>query len=560
MRQWEALRGFFSRWFVTPQGQFQAAFNSYDSEDHFERQLEALLRKWLAEKVAGGGVVPWPATKGSPFRGLSVFGAKHAPVFFGRSGDVRRAMDLWRGAATDGAPFLLIVGSSGAGKSSLARAGLLPRLTTPGVAAEVDLWRVAVMRPGDSADGPFAALAAALLQREADLPPEEEGRGPALPEIAEGDSKTPAELAAVLAHADAVAARPIVNALDRLAARAKDAERYGRDVRCDLALLIDQLDELFAPSLAPDVRTRFADLMAALIDSGRVRLVATLRADLYAPMLETPALKALKDKGASYDLAPPGAADLAEIVRAPAAAAALTFETDPTTGERLDERLLREADRPDMLPLVQLALSRLWEARETKGAETVLPLAAFEKLGGVKGIVEEAGEAALAKLGQTERERLPPLIRRLAELSHGAALTARAAPLAEAAPDAPARTLVDALVAARLLTLAGEGGGALARLAHQRVLTDWARAAKIVADSADFYRVRDEVEDQRRRWEAGKRRGELLLARGLPLAEARGSCKIHWARGISDFLAGWHGRVLGWSRPKVGDAEDLIDG
>jgi tetratricopeptide (TPR) repeat protein len=521
VRQWEALRGFFARWFVTPQGQFQAAFNSYGSEDHFERQLETLLRKWLSEKAAGGRVVSWPAIKGSPFRGLSVFGAKHAPVFFGRAGDVRRAVDLWRDVATNGAPFLLIVGASGAGKSSLARAGLLPRLTTPGVAAEVDLWRVVVMRPGDSPDGPFAALAAALLQREADLPAEEEGRGPALPEIAEGDCKTPAELAAVLAHADAGAARPIVNALDRIAVRAKDAERYGRDVRCDLALLIDQLDELFAPSLAPDVRTRFADLMAALVGSGRVWLVATLRADLYAPMLETPALKALKDKGASYDLAPPGAAELAEIVRAPAAAAALTFETNPTSGERLDERLLREADRPDMLPLVQLALSRLWEARETEGANTLLSLAAFEKLGGVKGIVEEAGEAALAKLGETERERLPPLIRRLAEVSHGGALTARPAPLAEAAPDAPAKALVDALVAARLLTLAGEGGGALVRLAHQRVLTDWTRVAKIVADSADFYRVRDEVEDQRRRWEAGKRRGELLLARGLPLAEAR---------------------------------------
>jgi hypothetical protein len=87
--------------------------------------------------------------------------------------------------------------------------------------------------------------------------------------------------------------------------------------------------------------------------------------------------------------------------------------------------------------LVQLAPSRLWETRETKGVETALPLAAIEKLGGVKGIIEEAGEAALAKLRETERERLPPLIRRLAEVSRGAALTARAALPAEAVPDAP---------------------------------------------------------------------------------------------------------------------------
>ncbi len=523
---WATLRLFFEQWFVSEKGHFLAALNSYVSEDDFESQLERLLRKWLAEKVAGGRVTAWPATKGSPFPGLSVFGARHAPVFFGRAGDVRRAMDSLRDCAARGAPFLLLVGASGAGKSSLARAGLIPRLTTPGVAPEVDLGRVAAMRPGDSPDGPFASLAAALLQAEADLPAQEEGRGPALPEIAAGDSKTPAELALVLAHADAVAVRPIINALSRISESARASGRYGRKVRCDLVLLVDQLDELFSPSLSPEIRRRFADLLAALASTRRVWLIATLRADLYGPMLEVPALKTLKDEGASYDLAPPGPAELIEIVREPAKAAGLTFATDPATGERLDERLLREADRPDMLPLVQLALSRLWEAREINGDDVVLPCSAFEKLGGVKGIIEEAGETALAKLTQAQRARLPPLIRSLAELSPGragaaAALTARAVPIAEAAPDGESEALVDAIVGARLLTRSGKGGATSVRLAHQRVLSDWARAAAIVADSADFYRVRDEVEDQRRRWEIGKRRGELLLARGLPLAEAR---------------------------------------
>ena len=325
----------------------------------------------------------------------------------------------------------------------------------------------------------------------------------------------------MLAHADASALTPILNALNVVAARVQAKERFERPVRCDLVLLVDQLDELFAASVTSEVRSKFAELLAALVATGRVWVVATLRADLYAPMLETPALKALKDEGASYDLAPPGPAELAEIVRAPAAAAALTFELDSAASERLDERLLREADRPDMLPLVQLALSRLWDAREIEGGETVLTFAAFEKLGGVKGIIDKAGEQALGELGDTERGRLPPLIRRLAEFSREKALTIRAAPLAEAAPDAPARALVDALVKARLVTLVGEGANASVRLAHQRVLTDWARAARIVADSGPFYRVRGEVEDQRLRWVESKRSGDLLLARGLPLAAAR---------------------------------------
>jgi tetratricopeptide (TPR) repeat protein len=93
-------------------------------------------------------------------------------------------------------------------------------------------------------------------------------------------------------------------------------------------------------------------------------------------------------------------------------------------------------------------------------------------------------------------------------------------PLAQAAPDDTARRLFDALVTARLLTTSGIEADAQVRLAHQRVLEDWSRARTIVAESADFYRIRADLEESRRKWETGKRRGELLLARGLPLAEA----------------------------------------
>jgi tetratricopeptide (TPR) repeat protein len=534
-RGWAALQGFFSRWFITPEGHFVAALNGYASEDQFENQLENLLRKWIAEQVSDGRIVPWPSTKGSPFRNLDAFGAKHTPVFFGRAADIRKITDLLRDYASRSAHFLLLVGGSGSGKSSLARAGLIPRLTTPGVMAEADVWRIGVVRPSDSADGPFAALAAALLQSESTLPPDEEGRGSALPEIAEGDCETPAELAALLKHADASAVRPVLKALTTIGERVQARERFDRTVRCNLVLLVDQFEELFSPSIPEEVRNQFTALLAALHDSGRVWLIVTLRDDLYGPALKIPAFKSLKDIGASYDLAPPGAAELAEIVREPAKAAGLKFATDPATGERLDERLLREADRSDVLPLVQLALGRLWDAREIDAGAAVLPVTAYERFGGLKGIVAEAGEAALKKAGQAAADRLAPLIRCLAEIAPGKAgapstLTIRAVPLPEVTQDANDRRLVDELVAARLLTLAApalshgaDGGEAnvLVRLTHQRVLTDWDRVANIVADSADFYRVRDEVDAQRRRWEEGKRRGELLLARGLPLAEAR---------------------------------------
>lgn len=110
--------------------------------------------------------------------------------------------------------------------------------------------------------------------------------------------------------------------------------------------MIDKLEELFAASVDDAERNAFIDLVAALVGTGRVWVVATLRADFYARMLVQPGLKKLKELGAIYDLSPPGPVELAGIVRGPADAAGLIFETDAATGERLDTRLLRDADAP----------------------------------------------------------------------------------------------------------------------------------------------------------------------------------------------------------------------
>ena len=66
-------------------------------------------------------------------------------------------------------------------------------------------------------------------------------------------------------------------------------------------------------------------------------------------------------------------------------------------------------------------------------------------------------------------------------------------------------------------------------LAHQRVLESWKRAKEIVASNMDFFRIRAEIGDQRRRWITSGRKAELLIARGLPLAEAEQILATHGA-------------------------------
>lgn len=526
--QWQHLKAFFDAWFKTPSGEFKAAFQSFASTDDFEAQAEVLLRKWLEEKVLHGRSLTWPAEiKGSPFRGLAAFGAKHAPVFFGRSRDITKVIDRLKDAAEKGCPFLLVDGASGAGKSSLVRAGLVPRLTAAGVVPSVDIWRVAVMRPAEIVGDPFAALARALLVAESDLPEAEQGRPPALPELSASDFPRADDLAALLAHADASAPKPILSTFSAIEQTAREKEGYGRAVKVALLLVVDQLDELFGADIGNDIRARFAQLLRLLARSGRVWVIATLRADLFDHFLSQKDLKQLKDDGSSYDLAPPDAAALAEIVRAPAAAAGLVYESDTKTGERLDERLLADAERADLLPLLQFTLNQLFEARERRDHGGQLTFAAYRALGGLEGAVEKEAEAAFARLGATEQARLPRLLRELVAPAGDATMTAaraafdiRPVPLADAAYDEASARLVQALIDARILLSSGEGGQATVRLAHARVLDSWQRASKIVADNADFYRIRAEVEEQRRRWDAAGRRRDLLIGRGRPLAEA----------------------------------------
>jgi eukaryotic-like serine/threonine-protein kinase len=170
--QLDAVEAFWTEWFKSEQGHFKAAFQTFATTDEFERQVELLLRQWLESHGLLGPRLKWPKEKGSPFRGLAPFEAEHAAVFFGRDRIIDEARRRLAAAETT-SPFLLIVGASGSGKSSLARAGLIPRLTTPGIVSSVDVWRVAIMKPSEGQAGAIASLAAALFM--------------ALPELAQSD-------------------------------------------------------------------------------------------------------------------------------------------------------------------------------------------------------------------------------------------------------------------------------------------------------------------------------------------------------------------------------------
>ena len=253
-----------------------------------------------------------------------------------------------RPRARTGVPALFVIGASGSGKSSLVRAGLVPQLTRPGIVPGVDLWRTVITVP--AADS-LAALAAHLYAADG------------LPELAASTQADPERWARMAAGSPEAAADSLAWALARTAEAERQRTRADRTLQARLLLVVDQLESLFG---TPG-QGAFTRVLQALVEGGQIWLLATLRSDRYAELQLDPDLLALKRAGATYDLPPPGPAEIADIVKGPARAAGLTFaERD---GRSLARVLVEAAPNADALPLLQMTPRPAVRAARGRGAD-----------------------------------------------------------------------------------------------------------------------------------------------------------------------------------------------
>jgi WD40 repeat protein len=431
--------------------------------------------------VSGGGV-----DEVVPYRGLRVFAEEDAGLFFGRDGEVQRLLEKLKSSR-----FLAVLGASGSGKSSLVRAGLVPRLRA-GAIADGDRWHVYVLRPGAE---PLTALAAQLAK----LQPGQAMQ--ATLDLLARDRRS-LHLAVELALADRPAGERVV-------------------------VIVDQLEEIF--TLCRDELQRrqlFATLLEATsAPGGRTVVIVTLRADFYGRCAHYPEFAQLLTAHQML-IGPMDVDGLRQAIQEPARCVGLTLE------DGLSDTILADvAAEPGALPLLQHALLELWKRRRG----TLLSLKDYRESGGVQQALAQRADEIYSELSPNQQQIARRMLLRLTQPGEGTEDTRRRAPRNELAPtegNDGVEEVLDRLVDARLLTTGrDETNVEVVDVSHEALIRGWPRLrAWIDADRAGLLTHR-RLTDAAREWDSLKR-DRASLYRGARLAAAR-----EWATDHADHLS-----------------------
>ncbi|WP_052397687.1 hypothetical protein [Streptomyces sp. NRRL F-5123] len=492
-----------------------------------------------------------------PYPGLEPFGLDQADWYFGRERLVADLVARLDGGVADRAP-LVVVAPSGAGKSSLLRAGLLPAIGRGDLpAAGSRHWRRLVFTPTHS---PMRALAAHFAVLTGDPAAAAPG------EWREADRDTRrAALRRALSRTDPRTdprSEPRTDPRTDPRKGPRTAPRTGARV----IVVVDQLEEIFTQCADEAERRAFVDELAWLADprDGQEPLglvVLGLRADFYAQCAAYPWLRGAV-QGNQVFLGPMSPAELRDAIVLPAQRVGLMVEAG------LPEVLLRdlgasgvEPERPGgrggsaespgdyeagRLPLLAHALRTTWTRRDGG----VLTVRGYQETGGIEHAVTDTAERAFARLGREAegnggpgsnggtwnnggpgsgwnperpgpptgpgepgsayRDAARSVFLRLVTVTEGAEPSRRRVPRDdllrfEADPRA-ARTVLDTFTVARLLTQDRD----TVAITHEVLLRAWPRLKGWLDDDRVGSVVRQELREAAYAWQRAGRPSDLL--------------------------------------------------
>jgi hypothetical protein len=429
----------------------------------------------------------------NPYKGLLAFQETDGDRFFGRDPQIKELWEKFRNLHEDESVtrLLTIYGPSGSGKSSLARAGLIPELARRPLPGR-DRAQVAILIPGDH---PIGALAMILAR------------------IATHDS-APVEKA---------------EEFERVLMKTTEDRRYDGLRRIadalpeisisPLIVLVDQLEEVFTLCEDSAERDAFVGnlLCAAAERSKRVSAIVTIRSDFLGATQQHPHLNQLLSSQGFF-VAAMGAERLREAIAKPA----------KNAGHLIDQitvnRMIKETEgREGALPLLQFALEKIWEELG-KGKK---PAKTLENIGGVGGALAEGAERIYKKLTPEEKEISRRVFTGLVQLGEGAKDTRRRTNLERVVSHRNSLEQVQKVIArfadpgARLITLSDNAGVKTVEVTHEALFEHWKQLRDWLDASRSDLRFQRRLDEAAMVWqENGRAEGSLWRSPDLELLQS----------------------------------------
>jgi WD40 repeat protein len=451
-----------------------------DREGGLERLRAELTR--IAINTRGG--FPWDGTR-SPFPGLLAFDEADAAIYFGRDDDIRRLIErLNARRAQGGEKLVALLGASGSGKSSLLRAGVVPRLKR-------DPHNWIALPPFRPQIHPLDELAQAITTG--------------------------------LQHATNWRRwRAVFDAEDMLPSLsdlARDLRAAQGQNEANILLVIDQGEELFGGAERKQAEQFFRVLNALLDTSLPFLAVMALRSDYLGKLQEASGLTASFEE---FSLKPMPLERVREIIEGPARVAEIAVDDALVTASVADART------EDALPLLAFALRELHDRSAKSGRLTI---EAYRALGDAMSDLSPLENAVRKKADEVlgGAKPAPEGLQALKDAFIPAMVRVNAdgeyvrRPADVAAFPEGALPLIESLAKARLLTIRKEQNATLVEVAHEALLRKWPLLRGWLDEEREFLIGKDQLEADLLDWEKARpeQKNEALLA-GLKLTRARG--------------------------------------
>jgi WD40 repeat protein len=458
-----------------------------DLDSAVSQLLSALSRCGLGPESS----IVWDTSR-PPYLGLAAYQGADAGIYFGRAAEVTAVSERLRSAQLqENAGPLCIVGASGTGKSSLVRAGVLPRLRR----LEDNTISLDPFSPGAK---PVSALSRCLA-------------------IAlDGSPQRRPDIEAALRH------------------RPADLQEYAADVLAtrsaaakSILVVIDQAEELVTLAPAGERESFLAILAAGLRKPSPLQLLLTLRSDFLGAFSQDPALATLISN--PLVLGPLERSHLPEVIEGPARSAGLRF------GPGLVQRMVEDTKGGDALPMLSFTLQQLFGRRTQDG---LITRDTYDALGGVHGSLRNLADEVYRVLRLDGfGDQIMSTLLKLVTLDERGEAVRRSIPLVSL--NATERRIVDAFVDARLLMTSGDVGMPTVAVTHETLLRAWDPLRDAVAAEADNLRLRRDLERLSFEWQAADHSEAYLLngsrlVRALAWVDEQG--ELSGESLISDFL------------------------